>query len=415
MRRFIRILTLTLVTLCGIGSVQAWPGFLQYNMAMRRGGAKVFKDPTLRGGTLTRTGFDLLYLPGGAAAVYQLTDANGKKWAVRVFTKEPKHDRHAAIAETITAVGKKSGLFPQVEYLADGIEVEEKGVKKTYPVVKMEWVEGEKLEAHVESLLKAKQAAKVDELAEQWRAAHATLRKGGMGHGDLQHNNILVTAKGKLQLIDFDDVHIQGKKNGDHGHGHPMYAHPSRGADDHYMDIDNFPSLLIYTSLKAVAADPSLWHDGDIHLADNNGGGDNLIFQPEDFRDPARSKVFKRLAASPSAQVRALGAKIVELLDKHVSEVPPLEALLGKEEWTPDGKLPNGKKPSGKFAPLSAPRATKAAAVEPEEEPVAKTTKKGGAASTAADKKAATSDGKPGPNATAAEWQVYRMKQLRGR
>ena len=128
-----------------------------------------------------------------------------------------------------------------------------------YPIVKMEWVQGELLSRFVESRLREPEALR--RVAAQWRGGPtASLRGLRIAHNDLQHGNVMVQDDGSIRLVDYDGMFLpqfRGERSAELGHRH--YQHPQRTAEDYDENIDNFPSLVIYLSLLAVVADPALW------------------------------------------------------------------------------------------------------------------------------------------------------------
>ncbi len=405
MRRFSVGLALALALFAApVTSHAAWPALIQYSQALRQHGTTIFSDPALRAGTLKRIGPNLVAHPGGTSVVFSVSEASGKTWAVRCFTQKPPHNRHDAIARALTEGGltAENGLFPEIEYVKEGIQLDIGGKAQWYPVVKMAWVDGKRFERHVHSLIDGGKHAALEQLAEDWRAVHNTLRSKNIAHGDLQHGNIIVGGNGKMKLVDLDDIFIEsfrGERSG--GAGHESYAHPTRRGRDFYLDVDNFSSMVIYVSLKALAHDPSLWHDPKIHGADREangvltpgGGHDNLIFRRADFDEPATAVVWKKLAKSPSMEVRKLAKQLEEYAGLHVSEVPPLEHVLAGAPWKPDGTVPAG----FERVDIDVDVEHAAASQAPAAVPAAKVLKQ------------------PGPNATPAEWQMYRMKVMSGR
>ena len=63
--------------------------------------------------------------------------------------------------------------------------------------------------------------------------------------------------------------------------GHKNYQHPKRTAEDYDDYVDNFPALVVYLSLLALAADPGLW---------SFYNDDNLILTNRDYANPSSSK-----------------------------------------------------------------------------------------------------------------------------
>ena len=118
----------------------------------------------------------------------------------------------------------------------------------------------------------------------------ASLRGLRIAHNDLQHGNVMVQADGSIRLVDYDGMYLpefRGERSPELGHKN--YQHPQRSAEHYDENVDNFPSLVIYVSLLAVAADAGLW---DFH------DEDNLILTRKDYADPGSSEVFGRLKRS---------------------------------------------------------------------------------------------------------------------
>jgi len=69
-------------------------------------------------------------------------------------------------------------------YLHNGIRIR----GEWYPVLKMEWVEGEPLDSYVERVRKDRTA--MQGLLGQFARMFSDLRQAGIAHGDLQHGNI---------------------------------------------------------------------------------------------------------------------------------------------------------------------------------------------------------------------------------
>ena len=152
-----------------------------------------------------------------------------------------------------------------------------------YPIVKMEWVEGESLSTFVGARLNEPDTLR--RIAAQWReGTTASLRGLRIAHNDLQHGNVLVQGDGNIQLVDYDGMFLP-QFRGEHSPelGHKNYQHPQRSSEDYGDYVDNFPTLVIYLSLLAIASDPGLW---------SFYNDDNLIFTRNDYADPGSSEIF---------------------------------------------------------------------------------------------------------------------------
>jgi hypothetical protein len=171
-------------------------------------------------------------------------------------------------------------------YLEQGIRVG----GQWYPVLKMRWVEGLMLNQFV-----AKHADHPDlleALLHNWWWMAKRLRSAKVGHGDLQHGNVLLVRSAsnsslELKLIDYDGMWVPGLAGAPSGEvGHPAYQHSQRLREATYgPHVDRFPLLAIYCAIRAlVAGGRALW--------DRYDNGDNLLFREQDLRSPRDSQLF---------------------------------------------------------------------------------------------------------------------------
>ncbi len=297
--------------------VGAWPTPVDYHAALQHP-QLCFADPELRAGEVVRTPLGLpLVASGNFASVYQVRTGPNRdaRWAVRCFLRHvadlPR--RYAAIDRHLRRRRPPSIV---------GFEFVERGVLvrgQWYPIVKMAWVAGQPLNAWVEAHLQ--QPERLRDLATRWTALSSELAAAGIAHGDLQHGNVLVDGD-TLQLVDYDGMFVPalGGLPGSEV-GHPAYQHPGRTPRDFGPDIDRFPALVVLVALLALALEPALWQ--------RHNNGDNLLFRPADFREPARSALF--------AELEALGdpglADLLSVLRRGCADgaaVPPIDRL-----WPP--------------------------------------------------------------------------------
>jgi hypothetical protein len=162
----------------------------------------------------------------------------------------------------------------------------------------------------------------LEELAVQWRGVVARLRQARTAHGDLQHGNILVNSQKQIRLVDYDGFFIPTlHANPPQESGHPNYQHPERLQRGYYAEnADAFAALVIYLSLRALHADPTLWTT--FHT------GENLIFKAADFVQPGRTPIWSRVQNSSAPEVRQLATALAEYCRGAVAAVPNLEAVL---------------------------------------------------------------------------------------
>ena len=116
----------------------SWPQILDYNEAVQDP-RNAFTDPELRSGAVAETPLGLpLALSGGFALTY--TVASGpRKFAIRCFHREvpEAQTRYAAISAKLQNLS--SQYFVHFDFQEQGIRIR----GRPYPIVKMDWVEGE--------------------------------------------------------------------------------------------------------------------------------------------------------------------------------------------------------------------------------------------------------------------------------
>jgi hypothetical protein len=282
-------------------------------------------------------------ITGGFASVYRMQNGKGS-WAVRCFLH-----RIADIRERYDLISrhlKKSPLKCMVgfDYLPEGIRV--KGA--WHPVVKMEWSDGDTLNVHVRKNLDHPKALR--KLAASWAELIDTLERAGIAHGDLQHGNVLVR-DGQFKLIDYDAMFVPslgGRQSNEKGH--PAYQHPQRTGAHYNAQIDRFSALLIYTSLVALAKQPSLWKKFDDE--------DNLLFRRSDLENPSASPVFKAVEAL-DPEVAKLAEALRRACEKSPTDAPRLKDVLEEKPKEPTKQATPAPAPAAKPppVPVSAPPA----------------------------------------------------------
>ena len=158
-----------------------------------------------------------------------------------------------------------------------------------YPVLVMEWIQGPTLDVYIDkALLRRDYACELSGLAEGLLAVAKELRDGGVAHGDLQHQNIIVSHEG-LRLVDLDGMFVPAIAGlGAVEVGLDGFQRPKRDESLFDSALDGFSVLVIYLSLLALREDPELWQQ--FHVRD----GSPLLFKRVDFEKPAGSKLFRR-------------------------------------------------------------------------------------------------------------------------
>lgn len=267
-----------------------WPDASAYAMAAREAD-RFFHLEQLRSATLRRSPLGLpLPATGRNAAVFK-AEAAGREVAVRVFTRPPSAgpDRYRLIRHHIQPL--EGVVFPEVQWYGDAVEVDD----QLWPMVWMEWVEGDTLDAWVGKHLD--DADRLRDFARRWDELFVFLDHSHIAHGDLQHGNVLVDDADRIRLVDLDGMWIPAlDSNPAPEFGHVHFQHPGRIESRFWGPrMDGFAALVIAVSLEALAYEPTLWDR-------YNDGGNNLIFLADDFEDLARP-IWSDLAAIGDARL----------------------------------------------------------------------------------------------------------------
>jgi tRNA A-37 threonylcarbamoyl transferase component Bud32 len=291
-----------------------WPTTIQYSEAMQNPRISL-TDPELKAGNPVKNKLGLpVGISGTFAVVYQV-QCVGKIWAVKCFLHESvdMQQRYLAIAQHLQKAS--------VPYTV-GFEYQPSGIKignQHYPILKMEWIQGDLLDAYIRTHLQYPTA--LINLANRWVIMAKRLQQSEVAHGDLQHANVMVV-NGSLKLIDYDGMFVPALANNPNSDekGHPNYQHPRRKISDFGSNLDNFSLWLIYLSLVALSIDPGIW-------LKVNGGDEYLILREEDLKNPSQSKVLKMLDSHTDARIRDLTSRLCSFLNMDPCQIPTLNAV----------------------------------------------------------------------------------------
>jgi hypothetical protein len=258
----------------------------------------------------TPQGMPLPY-SGGFTVTYKLLN-NQKNWAVRCFHRDIQ-DLQVRYQIIGTFLQKNySQYFVEAKYLSQGIKIN----GKPYPIIKMQWLEGEPLNIYLSKSFKQK--VRIERLIADFINLVNELERFGIAHGDLQHGNIIVK-NDKLYLIDYDGMYfpeLSSLKTNEIGHVN--YQHPQRSASNYNKNIDRFSEIVIYIGLKAISIKPSLWNKYD--------NSENILFKSKDFADLQNSELIQDLSAI--SEIKPLVERLIGCCHLEFDKVPALKDFL---------------------------------------------------------------------------------------
>ena len=224
---------------------------------------------------------------GAFAVVFKMKDEQtGKCYALKCFTEEQegRAEAYRQIAEELEFVDSPYITF--VKYLEKELFVDSNCEDDEFPVLLMDWIEGETMETYIADHYMDNYAMAM--LCYRFCKMAAWLRSQPFAHGDIKPDNIMVRSDGTLTLVDYDGMFVPAMK----GQTSPTigtkdFSHPLRTIDDFDETIDDFALASMALSLKAISLNPS--------LLDEYGASDRLLFSAADYLDLSKSKTMTAL------------------------------------------------------------------------------------------------------------------------
>lgn len=224
---------------------------------------------------------------GAFAIVFKMKDEQtGKCYALKCFTEEQegRAEAYRQIAEELEFVD--SPYITSVKYLEKELFVDSNCEDDEFPVLLMDWIEGETMETYIAE--NYTDNYEMSMLCYRFCKMAAWLRSQSFAHGDIKPDNIIVRPDGTLTLVDYDGMFVPAMK----GQKSPTigtkdFSHPLRTINDFDETIDDFALASIALSLKAISLNPS--------LLDLYGASDRLLFSAADYLDLSKSKTMTAL------------------------------------------------------------------------------------------------------------------------
>ena len=303
-----------------------FPTISEYNRAIQT-----------RGGNVFRTLYNLTFVPsrtvpvkiftfgsGSYAVVFKANDGI-KPYAIRCFisAETDNIDRCRAISNQLKNI--KESWVTEFELIENEILVN----GQLFPIIKMEWVEGQLINNYINQILNNTHA--ISELQNEIQLLSRSLERNKIGHGDIQCGNILIiidnTGKPIIKLIDYDGMYISNFENKSNlEKGRTEFQHPKRTQFDFNEKIDRFSFWVILTALEALKFDKSLW------LEVMQGGFntlDNLLFTGEDYNNPYGSMLFKKLKSMNQPSLNYYVEKLFFFIQNSFSSITEVELFSG--------------------------------------------------------------------------------------
>ncbi len=268
---------------------------------------------------------------GSFATVFHLRSPDHKaQWALKCFTRQV-----ADLRRRYDAIGSHLKSHARLPFLV-GFQCLEEGILvrgRWYSVLKMDWVEGLRLDDFLDDCLKRNSfTARLQTLSRMWVRLARMLREAQVGHGDLQHGNVILVPLPErngvqLKLIDYDGMFVPALEDQSPGEiGHPAFQHPQRSVSNNYgLEVDHFSHLLIYWTLRCLSI-------GGRELWERYRGDDRLLIDQQDLCDPDGSRILRELWRFSDPDIHSLTGHLILAVKSPLDRVPALSQLVSQSK-----------------------------------------------------------------------------------
>lgn len=278
-----------------------------------------------------------VFVAGNFAAVFKANVSGvNTQVALKFFIRDLPNleKRHRAVAQFNEQTSARYlidvGFLPAEVFVKSSI-----APSGEYPVVMMPWTEGRNLGAVVQRICANENRKGLVAFTKAWANLCLDMLSKGIAHGDLKHDNILITPEGQLRLIDYDSMFVPSLKGlRSVLLGGASYQHPGRGIRHFDRTLDHFSMLVIVLSLRALTMDPGLHHT--FHI------GENIILNHDDFVSGGQSVLVEHLLASPDPLVRDWTRLLVKVCRSNSIAVPGIERVLRDARKATEPQMKSG-------------------------------------------------------------------------
>jgi hypothetical protein len=216
---------------------------------------------------------------------------------------------------------KPQSFFPHTAVSEEGIIVDTEDGEQTHPVILTPWKQGVSLRSKIEALCEAGDTGALKRLYPSFLLLADDLLNQDDTHGDICDGNIIVDITGRLKLVDFDNAYSAAMNDLQQpGISNPFYQHPEHEEFAYSRQVDDFPLLVMATSLYIISIRPDLY---DAYKTERG-----LMFTPNDFVQPERSVVMQYLQTIEDAYLQNLLRQLQITLFSHDVAIPGLLELL---------------------------------------------------------------------------------------
>lgn len=194
---------------------------------------------------------------GNFGVVFKISTSEGIK-ALKCFTQAQagRLTAYERIAEAVTP----SQYMVDYRFLDNEIYVfDDSNNGRYYPILLMEWVEGDTLSTHIQQAVITKSISRLKELSEKFDNLSEWLLAQTFAHNDLKPDNIMVRkSDDQLLLIDYDGMFVESMQ-GEAARelGTEPFQSPNRHTAAFDRHVDNYSIAYIRQAFKMLIDNPN--------------------------------------------------------------------------------------------------------------------------------------------------------------
>ena len=271
---------------------------------------------TLEKVEILKKGNDLYFASGNFATVFKAKQ-NGDSHALKCFlsSQPDRKVRYRSISRYLNKINSK--YFVKYKFLTDELWVDD----AEFSVVWMEWVEGVTLGEKIKELCFRKDKEGIANLQVKFKELALWLLDQEFAHGDLKHDNIMVTPSNQLVLVDYDGMFVPDLKGKPAIEtGGKSYQHPNRNKHFFNRYLDDFSILVLWITLEALKIRPLLYSQFN--------SGSNLIISSHDFVSWSKSVIYKRLQTIGLNHYTTI---LKEVIKAPIGKIPNLKQVINPD------------------------------------------------------------------------------------
>ena len=311
-----------------------YPTIGEYNQIIQNKGGNAFR--TLYGISLIpsrKTPIKVYLFGSGAFAAVFKGSLNGINYAIRCFltAEDETINRYKTICDYLNDI--QASWKTECEFIENEISIN----RNSYPILKMEWLNGLLINQFVSNHLSDNNV--LSELQKKLVDISDDIEKHKIGHGDIQCGNIIITGTAssfQVKLIDYDGMYVPAlayKKSIEKGRSE--FQHPKRTMNNFSPQMDRFSFWVMITALEALKFDQTLWREvmqGGFNTLDN------FLFTIQDFLNPNQSILFNRLYNLKSVSLNYYLDKLKWFCESEFSVIS--KPILASQLSSPSSHIP---------------------------------------------------------------------------